>query len=171
MELFEAIDTRSSAARLAEPGPSRAELDRLLHAGGRAPDHGRLQPWRFIVLGDAQRDEFGRAAASAKRARLPAMTEEQFASEREKIARSPTIVVAACVVERTNTKVPEIEQVVAVGALLTHLERDFDGFNAIYHRYFADDEQVPSRTTVGVAKLGRDALVEVDLVLYRRAVR
>jgi 2-iminobutanoate/2-iminopropanoate deaminase len=36
-------------------------------------------------------------------------------------------------------------------------------------RYFADGDQVPSRTTVGVAKLGRDALVEVDLVLYRRA--
>ena len=51
---------------------------------------------------------------------------------------------------------------------LTHFERDFDGFNAVYHRYFADDEQVPSRTTIGVAKLGRDALVEVDLVLYRR---
>jgi enamine deaminase RidA (YjgF/YER057c/UK114 family) len=60
---------------------------------------------------------------------------------------------------------------VFVRIYLTHFERDFDGFNAIYHRYFADDEQVPSRTTVGVAKLGRDALVEVDLVLYRRAVK
>jgi reactive intermediate/imine deaminase len=52
---------------------------------------------------------------------------------------------------------------------LTHFERDFDGFNAVYHRYFADDELVPSRTTIGIAKLGRDALVEVDLVLYRQA--
>ena len=51
---------------------------------------------------------------------------------------------------------------------LTHFERDFDGFNVVYHRYFADDEHVPSRTTIGVAKLGRDALVEVDLVLYRQ---
>ena len=54
---------------------------------------------------------------------------------------------------------------------LTHFERDFDGFNAVYHQCFADDEQVPSRTTVGVAKLGRDALVEVDLVLYRQATK
>lgn len=121
MELFEAIDTRSSAARLAEPGPSRADLQRLLHAGGRAPDHGRLQPWRFIVIGDEQRDAFGRAAAAAKRARVPAMTEEQLASERQKIARSPTIVVAACIVDRTNTKVPEIEQVVAVGAAVENV--------------------------------------------------
>jgi 2-iminobutanoate/2-iminopropanoate deaminase len=54
---------------------------------------------------------------------------------------------------------------------LTHFERDFDGFNVVYHRYFADDEHVPSRTTIGVAKLGRDALVEVDLVLYRQPAK
>ena len=58
---------------------------------------------------------------------------------------------------------------VFVRIYLTHFERDFDGFNVVYHRYFADDQHVPSRTTIGVAKLGRDALVEVDLVLYRRA--
>jgi 2-iminobutanoate/2-iminopropanoate deaminase len=57
---------------------------------------------------------------------------------------------------------------VFVRIYLTHFERDFDGINVVYHRYFTDDEQAPSRTTVGVAKLGRDALVEVDLVLYRR---
>jgi 2-iminobutanoate/2-iminopropanoate deaminase len=60
---------------------------------------------------------------------------------------------------------------VFVRIYLTHFERDFDGFNLVYHRYFADDEQVPSRTTIGVAKLGRDALVEVDLVLYRQAAK
>jgi 2-iminobutanoate/2-iminopropanoate deaminase len=60
---------------------------------------------------------------------------------------------------------------VFVRIYLTHFERDFDGFNLVYHRYFAGDEQVPSRTTIGVAKLGRDALVEVDLVLYRQAAK
>jgi 2-iminobutanoate/2-iminopropanoate deaminase len=62
-----------------------------------------------------------------------------------------------------------LSDTVFVRIYLTHFERDFDGFNVVYHRYFADGDQVPSRTTVGVAKLGRDALVEVDLVLYRRA--
>jgi 2-iminobutanoate/2-iminopropanoate deaminase len=60
---------------------------------------------------------------------------------------------------------------VFVRIYLTHFERDFDGFNLVYYRYFADDEHVPSRTTIGVAKLGRDALVEVDLVLYRQAAK
>jgi 2-iminobutanoate/2-iminopropanoate deaminase len=60
---------------------------------------------------------------------------------------------------------------VFVRIYLTHFERDFDGFNVVYHRYFTDDERVPSRTTIGVAKLGRDALVEVDLVLYREPAK
>jgi 2-iminobutanoate/2-iminopropanoate deaminase len=60
---------------------------------------------------------------------------------------------------------------VFVRIYLTHFDRDFDGFNVVYHRCFTDDEKAPSRTTVGVAKLGRDALVEVDLVLYRQAVK
>ena len=61
-----------------------------------------------------------------------------------------------------------LSDTVFVRIYLTHFERDFDGFNAVYDRYFPDDEQVPSRTTVGVAKLGRNALVEVDFVLYRQ---
>ena len=64
-----------------------------------------------------------------------------------------------------------LSDTVFVRIYLTHFERDYDAFNAVYHRYFVDDDQVPSRTTVGVAKLGRDALVEVDLVLHRLATK
>ncbi len=121
MELFDAIDTRSSAARLTLPGPSPEELERLLRAADHAPDHGRLKPWRFIVPSGSARESFANAAAAAKRARLPAMTEEQVAAERDKFLRSPTVVVAACVVDRASTKVPEIEQVIAVGAAVENL--------------------------------------------------
>jgi nitroreductase len=121
MELFDAVQTRSSAARLAEPGPTPEQLARLLEAAGRAPDHGRLKPWRFIVLENAAREAFTAAAAEAKRARLPAMTAEQLAAEREKLSRSPTIVVIGCAVNREQSKVPEIEQVVAVGAAAQNL--------------------------------------------------
>jgi len=121
MELFAAVQTRSSAARLAEPGPSPEDLDRVLQAAERAPDHGRLKPWRLIVLHGAVREAFTAAAAEAKRARLPAMTAEQFAAEREKMNRSPAIVVIGCAVNREQTKIPEIEQVVAVGAAAQNL--------------------------------------------------
>src|ERR1700733_12367335 len=121
MDLFAAIQTRSSAARLADPGPTPLHLGMLLEAAGRAPDHGRLRPWRLIVLQGALREAFTAAAAEAKRARLPAMTAEQLAAEREKLSRSPTIVVIGCAVNREQSKVPEIEQVVAVGAAAQNL--------------------------------------------------
>lgn len=52
---------------------------------------------------------------------------------------------------------------------LADFDRDYVGFNAVYHRHFSDDSALPGRTTVGVARLGRGAFVEVDLVLARRA--
>jgi nitroreductase len=121
MELFAAVQTRSSSARLAEPGPNPEHLNILLEAAARAPDHGRLRPWRFIVLEGATRDAFTAAAAEAKRARLPSMTAEQVAAERVKLSRSPTIVVIGCAVNREQSKVPEIEQIVAVGAAAQNL--------------------------------------------------
>ena len=121
MELLAAIDSRSSSGRLTTPAPTPEHLIRILEAAGRAPDHGRLKPWRFIVLDGPAKEEFARAAAAAKRVRLPGMTEEQFAAERDKVARSPTIVVVACAVCREQSKVPEIEQLIATGAATQNL--------------------------------------------------
>jgi 2-iminobutanoate/2-iminopropanoate deaminase len=60
-----------------------------------------------------------------------------------------------------------LDQSVFVRLYLSDFDRYFDGLNRVYHRYFADPAAAPSRTTVGVARLGRGALVEIDLVLYR----
>jgi nitroreductase len=121
MELLTAIDSRSSAARLTQPGPSPAALARILDAAGRAPDHGRLRPWRLIVLDGALRQAFSLAAAHAKRTRVPDLSDTQFAAERQKIDASPTIVVVGCAVRRDQTKVPEIEQVAAAAAAAQNL--------------------------------------------------
>jgi nitroreductase len=120
LELFAAIESRSSAARLSQPGPTSEHLGRILDAAARAPDHGRLKPWRIVVLDEALKEKFAIAAAAAKRARLPTLSDEQSAAEREKIMRSPTIVVVGCAV-RENAKIPEIEQVIAVAAAAQNL--------------------------------------------------
>jgi reactive intermediate/imine deaminase len=60
-----------------------------------------------------------------------------------------------------------LKDAVFVRVYLTDFDRDYDGFNRVYLRFFPDAETAPSRTTVGVARLGRGALVEIDLVLYR----
>lgn len=50
---------------------------------------------------------------------------------------------------------------------LTEFERDFAAFNAVYARRFPEGTPLPSRTTVGVAALGRKALVEIDMVCFK----
>jgi nitroreductase len=121
MELFDAISSRSTAKSLAGPGPTPAQIARLVEAAGHAPDHGRLKPWRFITVDGADRERFANAVAQARREQIPNFTDEQMELEREKIRRSPSIVVAGCVVRKDIPKVPEIEQVISVGAAVENL--------------------------------------------------
>jgi nitroreductase len=120
MDLFTAIDTRSSSARLTQPGPTQEHLARILEAAAHAPDHGRMRPWHLMALDEAAKQRFAAAAAEAKRRRLPSMNDEQLAIERDKVLRSPAIVVVGCKV-RENPKVPEVEQIIAVGAAAQNL--------------------------------------------------
>jgi nitroreductase len=120
MELLTAIETRASAARLTGPGPSPQDLRQLLGAAERAPDHGRLRPWRLMVLEDELRTRFT-AAAEAKRLRVPTLSDAQVAADRDKMDRSPCIIVVGCVVNREQSKIPEIEQVIAAAAAAENL--------------------------------------------------
>jgi nitroreductase len=120
MQLEDAIGLRASAARLTEPGPSREQLNVILNAATRAPDHGRLSPWRFIiVVGDGRRT-LGEAMAAALRERDPEAKEAALDVARGKPMRAPTIVAVAAAV-RNHAKVPEIEQVLAVGAAVQNM--------------------------------------------------
>jgi nitroreductase len=121
MELFDAIASRSTAKALTGPGPTAEQTARLLEAAGHAPDHGRLKPWRFIAVNGAQRELFADAVAQSRRDQNPAYTDEQMELEREKVRRSPCILVAGCVVRKDIPKVPEIEQVIAAGAAVENL--------------------------------------------------
>src|SRR5260221_11048710 len=55
MRALELLLSRQSANILQEPAPDGAELDLILDAGLRAPDHGRLKPWRFVLIRGGQR--------------------------------------------------------------------------------------------------------------------
>jgi nitroreductase len=120
MNLFTAIDTRSSSIKLVAPGPSREDLERIMLAGTRAPDHGKLAPWRFVVLETSGRVALGNALAAALRASRPDCTEAHLAAEREKPMRAPTIIAVAAHLVRLH-KVPELEQVQAVAAAVQNM--------------------------------------------------
>src|SRR5215218_1206900 len=65
MDAVEAILSRRSCAHLTGPAPNPDQLDLLLRAGGAAPDHGRLRPFRFTALHADGLDDLGRALEAA----------------------------------------------------------------------------------------------------------
>ncbi len=71
MDLFTAIDTRVSAITLQEPAPSREHILRIIEAGAHAPDHGKLAPWRFVVIEGAARATLGQALIAALLSKEP----------------------------------------------------------------------------------------------------
>jgi len=115
MDALTALTTRVSPAALDVPGPSGDALQKILEAAVAAPDHGRMRPWRFILIEDAAREKFGAMLAEALARREPTAPPGKLEAERKKALRAPLIVVVAASVQ-SNAKVPEVEQLVAVGA-------------------------------------------------------
>ncbi len=114
MEAIELLRTRYSASLLGAPPPSAAAIEAMLEAAARAPDHGRLQPWRLILIqGDARRP-FGEILAESLTRRNPLAAEQVLAREREKALRAPLIIVVATRCDRSG-KIPVVEQIVSAG--------------------------------------------------------
>jgi len=115
MDAIELMLTRESALKLQAPGPSVDELDRIFASAVRAPDHGRLRPWQFVVIKEDQRGAFGDLMAESLRRRDPTAGPGELAREREKAFRSPTIIVVAAKLKQ-GTKIPDVEQIASAAA-------------------------------------------------------
>jgi nitroreductase len=113
--LIDSLLSRASIKSLGEPGPDDAQLRAILKAAVRAPDHGKLRPWRFyLVRGDARLPLSELFVAGVKR-REPGASEAQIDKERKKPLGAPlTIAVVAKTI--AGHKVPEIEQILSTGA-------------------------------------------------------
>ena len=107
--------SRVSVGDLSDPGPSDADLRLILESAVRAPDHGKLRPWRFFVIRGEARSKLADLFAASLLRREPNALRAQIEKERGKSLRSPvTIAVVARVVE--GLKIPVIEQVLSAGA-------------------------------------------------------
>lgn len=133
MDAMELLLTRESATKLASPGPSQAELDAILGTAIRAPDHGRLRPWRFVVIPEAKRERFGDLLADCLRRVQPDASADMLQRERDKAQRAPLIVAVAARVQRGH-KIPEVEQLVSAAAAAENimLAARAKGFGAMW---------------------------------------
>ncbi len=115
MNTIDALLKRRSAKALTDPAPDAGALDLLLECASRAPDHGRLRPWRFVVIRGAAREGLGELLAGRLRRKLPAASAEALQRERQKALRAPLIIAVAAVCDPA-ARIPAIEQILAAGA-------------------------------------------------------
>jgi nitroreductase len=120
MAAMELLLNRASIGSLAAPAPDQAALDAMFASAVRAPDHGRLRPWHFLVVQEAQRARFGEVLAQSLARREPEATEPMLERERAKALRAPMIIVAATRLQESR-KVPAVEQRASTAAAVQNI--------------------------------------------------
>jgi nitroreductase len=131
----EALLSRRSvpALQLREPGPSPAQIGTAIDAALRAPDHGGLKPWRFVLVQGAARAHLSALFVRRLQQREPATPPAKLEKARNMPLTAP-LVIAVGAHLRQDHKVPEHEQLLAAGAGVMNLLNAFhaQGFGAIW---------------------------------------
>jgi nitroreductase len=113
------LSRRSGSAKaMGKPGPGRKQLAEILRAGARAPDHGKLVPWRFIVFEGDGRKRAGDILAAA--AKGDGERDRQVEEERGRFLRAP-VVIGVISAAREQHKIPVWEQELSAGAVCQNL--------------------------------------------------
>jgi nitroreductase len=128
MNVFDTIQRRRSIGKMTSERPSREQIERLLEAATHAPNHHHTQPWKFIVLAGDARAELGEVMARSLAARLGETMGEKLGEkseallnkERNKLLRSPVVIVVACEPPQ-QPNVVEIENIEATAAAVQNM--------------------------------------------------
>src|SRR6266702_2473844 len=119
MSLFETIKSRRSTGKMTDQRPARRQIERVLEAATHAPNHHKVEPWKFFVLAGRAREELGTVMAETLAARLDetgtANAQALVNKERNKLLRSPVVIVVAAE-QPKQPKVLKIENIEATAA-------------------------------------------------------
>ena len=109
------LTRRSRPAKtLGLPVPDRAELARLLEAAARSPDHGKLEPWRFVVL---ERKALLRLADLVERVGPDLGQDAEAVLKQRRQYSDAHLAVAVIFAPKPSPKIPEVEQLLSAGAV------------------------------------------------------
>jgi nitroreductase len=103
-----------------EPGPTTPQLQQILSAASRTPDHGKLFPWRFILFEDDARRRMGELLVECLAESEPHAPPERVAMERGRFLRAPVVIGVVSRV-REAIPIPEWEQILSAGAACQNL--------------------------------------------------
>jgi nitroreductase len=139
------LTRRSVSPRLlAAPAPTPSEIRTLITIASRVPDHGRVVPWRFVVIGSDGGGRLGDMIADAFRADHPDAPPELLEVERGLLLRAP-LVIAVVSSTREHPKAPEWEQILSAGAAAMSLviAANAMGYGANWHtEWYAYDRRI-----------------------------
>lgn len=145
--------TRNSAPipELRAPAPSDAEIETLLRAATRVPDHGRLEPWRFIIYRGDARIEVGKKLAELAERREGPLAEGRRNQELARFSRAP-LVIGVVSSPKPNAKIPQWEMFLSGGAAAMNLviAANALGYGANWiTNWYSDNEE--GRALLGLA--------------------
>ncbi|HQQ73913.1 MAG TPA: nitroreductase [Pseudomonadales bacterium] len=111
-----AIHNRVSVSELVAPAPSPAQRADIFHAALRAPDHGQLRPWRFLLVEGEDRILVGNILADVENS----PNEVQRNKTAGRLLRAPLVVLIVAHIT-PHTKIPAIEQMMSVAAAVQNM--------------------------------------------------
>ncbi|WP_163931024.1 NAD(P)H nitroreductase [Paraferrimonas sp. SM1919] len=131
MQALELLLQRQSCPKLTAPAPNAEQLQTILQAGSRAPDHANLSPWEFIVVQDEGLAKLTDILVDAAHKRA----EPQASIDKAKVMayRAPMIIVVIAKVSE-HPKVPIIEQHLSAGCAVMAMQMaaQAQGLNGIW---------------------------------------
>jgi nitroreductase len=111
-----ALHSRVSVSELVAPAPSSAQRDIIFRAALRAPDHGQLRPWRFLLVEGDDRTAVGNILADVEGSE----NEAQRNKAAGRLLRAPLVLLIVARIT-PHTKIPEIEQKMSVAAAVQNM--------------------------------------------------
>lgn len=133
----------AKADDLREPGPNAAQLETILKAASRVPDHGKVVPFYFLVFEGDARAQAGDVFAEVYARNNPEDSESRIEFERGRFMRAPLVI--AVVMRMRKSKKPLWEQLMTVGAASQNLSlaANAQGFGVQWlTEWYAYDEEV-----------------------------
>ena len=110
-----------SPKRLGGPGPDPAQIEKILGAAGAAPDHGRLTPWRLIIIPPERRHLLGKAFDEALVERDAEATQVQQQEAREKASRGPFLVLVIARLDPDLGPTHPQERIISAGCAIQNM--------------------------------------------------
>ena len=116
-----ALETRRSAKPrdMIGPGPDAAQLRRIVAIAARTPDHGKLNPWRFVIVPDTKRAALAAVMAAALLEREPDARPREIEAAEQFALQAPALVVV--LFAPVEAKIPQWEQELSAGAVCMNL--------------------------------------------------